>query len=109
MSGGFPEFDEWDIPPESEWRPPIDVPSSLNPVSGFPEVEIGTSSDEDAPPIPASTQLARENLALRARVTTLVAQSKSLEQKNNNLKQKLTSHRTSFASHMKSKIKTLFK
>jgi hypothetical protein len=112
MSGGFIEFDEWDAPPVPDWRAPLPLLGpSFGPTApgAFPEVEIGSSSDEDAPPAPESTQLARENLQLRARVNALVTQSKSLEQANDSLKHQLGKCRRSFASQMKSKIKGLFK
>jgi hypothetical protein len=118
MLNGFPEFDEWDAVPQPDWRAPLDLSSQppiargVAPLPGgpaFPEVEIGSSSDEDAPPAPESTQLARENLQLRAQVNALVTQSKSLEQANDSLKHQLSKHRHSFALQMKSRIKELFK
>jgi hypothetical protein len=111
------EFDEWDAVPQADWRAPLEIPARpvmrvVPPPSGdpaFPEVEIGSSSDDDAPRAPESTQLARENLQLRARVNALVTQSKSLEQTNDSLKHQLSKYRHSFASQMKSRIRTLFK
>jgi hypothetical protein len=111
------EYDEWNQDRFDEWQAPVDVclrddlmsvdfrrssvPCSPTP-GAFPEVEIGLSSDEDAPP---SAQLARENHQLRTRVNALVAQSTSVEQRNASLKQQLGKYRHSFAS----RIKSLFK
>jgi hypothetical protein len=108
------QFDEWCQEGFDEWAAPMELtlPEKPNPAAfseappgAFPEVEIGSSSDEDAPPHPPSTQLARENLRLRSRVSDLVTQSKTLEQTNDNLKRQLSKYRHSFAS----KIKHLFK
>jgi hypothetical protein len=115
------QFDEWNQEGFDEWAAPMDlslpngpVPNAFSaaamastaaPPGAFPEVEIGSSSDEDAPPQPPSTQLARENLRLRSRVNDLVTQSKTLEQTNDSLKRQLSKYRHSFAS----KIKHLFK
>jgi hypothetical protein len=116
------EFDEWSTEQFETWRGRDDISASLTSSSfsgldphlpagdpvPFPEVVIGSSSDDEAPPVPESTQLARENLQLRARVNALVAQSKSLEQTNDTLKTQLHKCRTSFASQVKSKFKSLF-
>jgi hypothetical protein len=119
------EFDEWSHEQFDEWQAPLDMPEACSvpsfvPLSSqfsappresgrFPEVIIGSSSDEEAPPVPESTQLARENLQLRARVHSLVNQAKSLEQTNDSLKSQLNKYRTTFTSQMKSKFKSLFK
>jgi hypothetical protein len=108
-------YDEWDVPGQVDWQPPFEAPGQSESFQtattrgAFPEVEIGSSSDEDAPRAPESTKLARENLQLRTRVQVLMNQSKSLEQQNDGLKRQLTKYRHSFASQMKSKIKSLFK
>jgi hypothetical protein len=116
------EFDEWNTEQFETWHCRNGLTSAASDASfaalgpplptgdpvTFPEVVIGSSSDDDAPPVPESTQLARENLQLRARVNALVAQSKSLEQTNDTLKTQLHKCRTSFASQMKSKLKSLF-
>lgn len=68
----------------------------------FPEVEIGSSSDEDAPPIPESSKLARENLELRNRVSQLVQQSKNAESNNISLKKQLNKCRNIFKHQIKS-------
>jgi hypothetical protein len=108
-------YDEWDVPGQVDWQPPLELsvqsdPFQTGPPRGaFPEVEIGSSSDEDAPRAPESTKLARENLELRTRVQALMSQSKNLEQQNDGLNRQLAKYRHSFASQMKSKIKSLFK
>jgi hypothetical protein len=107
------EFDEWSHEQFDAWpgRPGLSTPSSMpsfSPPAKFPEVVIGSSSDDDAPPVPQSSQLARENLELRIRVDALVHQAKALEQTNDTLKSQLHKCRTSFASQMKSKFKGLF-
>jgi hypothetical protein len=110
------EYDEWNQERFDEWQAPVDLGfrdglmsvdfhRSVVPSGAFPEVEIGSSSDEDAPPVPLSAQLARENHQLRTRVNALVAQSKSVDQRNASLKQQLSKYRHSFAS----RIKNLFK
>jgi hypothetical protein len=118
------EFDEWSPERFDEWQAPVGLSFRDGPMSvdfhstsvpcspppgpvpvAFPEVEIGSSSDEDAPPLPQSAQLARENHQLRTRVTALVAQSKSVEQRNASLKRQLSKYRHSFAS----RIRGLFK
>jgi hypothetical protein len=110
------EYDEWNQERFDEWQTPIDLGFRDGPMSedfhrsavppgAFPEVEIGSSSDEDAPPVPPSAQLTRENHQLRTRVNALVAQSKSVEQQNTSLKQQLGKYKDSFAS----RIKNLFK
>jgi hypothetical protein len=118
------EFDEWNQEGFDEWQAPVDLsfqdgamsvdfhrgsapcsPPGAPAPGAFPEVEIGSSSDEDAPPVPQSAQLARENHQLRTHVNALVAQSKSVEQRNASLKQQLGRYRHSFAS----RIKSLFK
>jgi hypothetical protein len=115
------EFDEWNQEQFDQWQAPLgsSVPSfthldahfdstSRRP-GKFPELILESSSDDDAPPVPESTQLARENLELRARVTALVSQTKNLERTNDSLKGELTKYRTSFTSQMKTKFKSLFK
>jgi hypothetical protein len=108
-------YDEWDVPGQAEWQPPFELSGQSDsfqtgPARGaFPEVELGSSSDEEAPRPPGSTQLARENLQLRTRVQALVNQSKTLEQQNDGLKRPLANYRHSIASQMKSKIKSLYK
>lgn len=82
-------------------------PSTISPINNlavgpFPEVEIGSSSDEDAPPIPESTKLARENLELRNRVSQLVQQSKTAENNNVSLKKQLFKCRNIFKHQIKS-------
>lgn len=82
-------------------------PNTMSPINNlasgpFPEVEIGSSSDEDAPPIPESTKLARENLELRNRVNQLVQQSKNAENNNVSLKKQLTKCRNIFKHQLKS-------
>ncbi|OHT10753.1 hypothetical protein TRFO_19888 [Tritrichomonas foetus] len=112
-------FDEWeiesyDIPNDQPMVMPIITQNTNNmsqihnnPTAGpFPEVEIGSSSDEEAPPIPESSQLARENLQLRARVEQLVQQSKSEENKNKSLKKQLFKCRNIFKHQIKSMKKS---
>lgn len=79
-------------------------PNTMNSLASgpFPEVEIGSSSDEDAPPIPESTKLARENLELRNRVSQLVQQSKNAENNNVSLKNQLKKCRNIFKLQIKS-------
>jgi hypothetical protein len=119
------EFDEWNHEQFDEWQRPLDMPAASSvpafshlearfgatarPSEKFPEVIIGSSSDEDAPPVPESTQLARENLQLRARVNALVSEAKNLEQANDSLKGQLNKYRTTFTSQMKTKFMSLFK
>ena len=119
---GREEFDEREIEAYDNYQEelPIQPPhssGSLNNASiisnnrnigPFPEVEIGSSSDEDAPPIPESSQLARENLQLRARVEQLVQQSKTAENKNKSLKKQLFKCRNLFKHQIKS-MKKAFK
>jgi hypothetical protein len=108
-------YDEWDLPAQADWQPPFELSGQSDafhtgpPRGAFPEVELGSSSDEEAPRAPESAQLARENLQLRNRVQTIMNQSKTLEQQNDGLKRQLAKYRHSFASQMKSKIKSLFK
>jgi hypothetical protein len=111
------QLDEWNQGDFDEWQAPVDfslphLPMDSGPAASgaaapgrFPEVEIGSSSDDDAPRAPQSAQLARENLQLRTRVSALVAQSKALEQSNASMKRQLSKCRHSFAS----RIKGLFK
>lgn len=111
-------FDEWDLPSfqiESEHLIEDNTVSvkSPGPISGqsrgpFPEVEIRSSSDEDAPPIPESTQLARENHQLRERIKKLSEQSKNVERDNNTLKIQLQRCRNIFQNQMKSSIRSIF-
>ena len=113
-------FDEWEIEAYetsdiilSQSSP---LPNSLNNANqpyqptpqAFPEVEIGSSSDEDAPPIPESTQLARENLELRNRVEQLVKESKTAEHTNQTLKSQLFKCRNIF-KHQFKHLKNVFK
>lgn len=114
------QFDEWGQEPFDEWEDQMYETESLtgtisdthvqNTEAGrLPEVEIGSSSDEDAPPVPESTQLARENLELRNRVMALMTQTKTLEQKNEGLKHQLSKYRTNFKSQIKSTFKKIWK
>jgi hypothetical protein len=82
------DLGERDAVPAPDWcapLPSIHPPSEFIVPGVFPEVEIGSSSGEDAPPATESTQLARQNLQLRTRVNALVTQSKSLQQANDTL------------------------
>jgi hypothetical protein len=99
------QFGEWDDMGLPEGPAAPDFGTGPSPPGAFPEVEIGSSSDDDAPPVPQSTQLARENLHLRARVSALVTQQKTLEQTNDTLRRQLGRCRHTFASG----IKALFK
>ena len=116
-------FDEWEIEsyeshPTAEPSTPMNnqndsnyqISSQANYTSPnqYPEVEIGSSSDEDAPPLPESTKLARENLELRQRVEQLVNQSKSAENQNKTLKKQLFKCRNIFKHQIKS-MKKAFK
>ena len=95
-------YDEWDIasfeesPPVTPSKPPL------------PEVQIDSSSDEDAPPQPESTQMARENLDLRLRVRQLQEESKAAEMQNRTLKEQLSRYRNVFSNQMKRNIFGLF-
>ena len=117
-------FDEWEIesyetqpiaaetPPQINsqnlMEPQINEQNNLTSPNQYPEVEIGSSSDEEAPPLPESTKLARENLELRQRVDQLVSQSKSAENKNKSLKKQLFKCRNIFKHQIKS-MKKAFK
>lgn len=104
------QLDEWSMETYDEWETPlyeaINQPTSPQSIVGqstgpFPEVEIGSTSDDEAPPVPESTQLARENLELRTRVNSLKQQSTNLEQKNSTLKNQLMSFRNAFKKQIK--------
>lgn len=107
----YDEWDEFSVP--SSDTDPHDigggVPEIATPAGKYPEVEIDSSSDEDAPPVPQSSQLARENLELRRRVDNLVSRSKNLEDANDKLKSQLTKCRTNFAHQMRQSFRKLFK
>ncbi|KAK8890959.1 hypothetical protein M9Y10_028160 [Tritrichomonas musculus] len=127
------DMDEWDNIPFDEWEvesyenhpiadapcPSLNSESMSNPPMNadqtnilspnlYPEVEIGSSSDEEAPPLPESNKLARENLELRQKVEQLVNQSKSAENKNKSLKKQLFKCRNIFKHQIKS-MKKAFK
>lgn len=105
------EFDEWSQEHFDEWGDRDYEPEpETQPAEGkFPEVVIGSSSDEDAPPAPESTQLARENLALRNRVNALMTQTKNLEMRNEGLRNQLSKYRSSFKNQMKTAFNKLWK
>ena len=112
---GEENYDEWDLPSFQVDQSPEESPfeKSPCPISGqnhgpFPEVEIRSSSDEDAPPIPESTKLARENHELRQKVKKLAEQSKNIETDNNSLKMQLQRCRNLFQKQMKTSIKSFF-
>ena len=99
------EFDEWE---EQSFEPERNGEGESRPTDEkFPEVVIGSSSDEDAPPVPKSTQLARENLELRERVDRLMTQQKKLEMTNEGLRNQLSSCRMSFKSQMKAAFRKI--
>lgn len=116
-------FDEWEIEsyeshPNKEEANLINTQNETNyqetpqtnyiSPNRYPEVEIGSSSDEEAPPLPESTKLARENLELRQRVEQLVNQSKTAENQNKTLKKQLFKCRNIFKHQIKS-MKKAFK
>lgn len=105
------EFDEWSQEHFDEWEEPAEPepPSQGNEQGKFPEVVIGSSSDEDAPPVPESTQLARENLALRSRISALMSQTKHLEMRNEGLKDQLSKYRSNFKNQVKTAINKIWK
>ena len=112
------QFDEWGQEPFDEWEDQMyetlteaqpEVKTQTTESGRLPEVEIGSSSDEDAPPVPESTQLARENLELRNKVMALMTQTKTLEQRNEGLKHQLSKYRTNFKSQIKSTFKKIWK
>ena len=110
------QFDEWEMPtfmPYTGDAPIIDTTKNTEPkqIKGtvLPEVEILSSSDEDAPKPPPTTQLARENNQLRALMTDLKRQSQKAELVNSTLKNQLTNFRDSFKNQMKSSVFTMFK
>jgi len=111
------ELDEWDQGQFDEWELPSFAPftgesSTIEVVKEpygqqknsrlLPEVELGSSSDEDAPPLPETNQLARENHKLRSIMTGLKQQSKNAELANNDLKLQLDAFRSVFKTQMKS-------
>jgi hypothetical protein len=103
------EFDEWDIPMRTEPVPQVLPLFPPSPPGQFPDVEIGSSSDEDAPERPKSAVLARENLQLRSSVVQLAAQAKSLEKTNHSLKSQLVACRDRFKSQVKPMFARVFK
>ena len=112
---GQEHFDEWDLTSFQiqQAQEDISYADSPGPFSNqnhgpFPEVEIHSSSDEDAPPIPESTKLARENYELREKVKKLAEQNKNIERDNNSLKMQLQKCRNLFQNQMKSSIKSFF-
>lgn len=118
------QIDEWTRESFDEWESPLydsviqdslstgtPMPSSLtyDHVGPFPEVEIGSASDDEAPPVPPSTQLARENFELRTKVNELMIQSKNMENQNKTLKSQLSKCRNVFKTQIKTNFKKVFK
>ena len=111
------DFDEWELDYhgfQAEGNEQITSLNSITPPQNYiqgpyPEVEIGSSSDDEAPPVPQSSLLARENLELKVRVNSLMQRDKSLEITNSNLKQQLVKCRSNFAKQVKAGFKKLFK
>lgn len=115
------QIDEWTQESFDEWETPLYdsiVQADLSPMPSslpyghqgpYPEVEIGTASDDEAPPVPPSTQLARENLELRTRVNELMQQSKRIENQNKTLKNQLAKCRNVFKTQIKTNFKKVFK
>ncbi|KAH0794287.1 hypothetical protein GPJ56_001890 [Histomonas meleagridis] len=112
------DFDEWELDykgfqtgeDEDQITTMNSLPTTQKYIQGpYPEVEIGSSSDDEAPPVPQSSLLARENLELKARVNSLMQRDKSLEIANSNLKTQLVKCRSNFAKQVKAGFKKLFK
>jgi hypothetical protein len=115
-------FDRWDDEQFDEWEPCVyeniaateedarqqEMPQDLGQAKGYPEVEIGSCSDDEAPPPPESIQLARANLELRNRVVALAENAKVLEMRNKTLKSQLMSARDNFKKQQKSLFRNLF-
>ncbi|KAH0790825.1 Carbohydrate binding domain-containing protein [Histomonas meleagridis] len=91
------DFDEWEMDYKGFQIGDDEQTTCLNPLTPnqnyiqgpYPEVEIGSSSDDEAPPVPQSSLLARENLELKERVNSLIQRDKTLEMTNSNLKKQL--------------------
>jgi hypothetical protein len=111
---GQEQFDEWEpcmygnIGATEETGAQQQEPQRPGQARPYPEVEIGSCSDDEAPPPPESTQLARANLELRTRVLTLAEQSKLLELQNKTLKNQLVSARDNFKKQLKSGFRHFF-
>ena len=111
------DFDEWELGYKGFQNGDEEQTTSLNPITPtqnyiqgpYPEVEIGSSSDDEAPPVPQSSMLARENLELKTKINSLMQRDKSLEIANSNLKTQLAKCRSSFAKQVKAGFKKLFK
>ena len=110
------DFDEWELgyqgfqTEDNEQTTCLNqlIPTQNNIQGPYPEVEIGSSSDDEAPPVPQSLLLARENLELKARVNSLMHREKSLENANNSLKTQLVRCRSNFAKQVKAGFKKWF-
>lgn len=112
------ELDEWTVEQFDEWEPDlyrnIDILEASHPASPipsvsikhgpFPEVVIGSSSDEDAGPAPESTQIARENHKLRSIMSQLKQQNQYVDDKNVQLRTELSRFRNVFKSHVSKSV-----